>query len=44
MLDINPFESAKKKLDIAAKVVDLNPNTLEFLKKVVLIKLVILKL
>ena len=34
MLDINPFESAKKKLDIAAEVIDLNPNTLEYLKKV----------
>ena len=34
MLDINPFESAKKKLDIAAKVINLNPNTLEYLKKV----------
>jgi glutamate dehydrogenase (NAD(P)+) len=32
--DINPFESAKKKLDIAAEVIDLNPNTLEYLKKV----------
>jgi len=34
LLDINPFESAKKKLDIAAEVIDLNPNTLEYLKKV----------
>ena len=34
MLDINPFESAKKKLDIAAEVIDLKPNTLEYLKKV----------
>ena len=31
---INPFESAKKKLDIAAKVINLAPNTLEYLKKV----------
>jgi glutamate dehydrogenase (NAD(P)+) len=31
---INPFESAKKKLDIAAEVINLNPNTLEYLKKV----------
>jgi len=34
LLDINPFESAKKKLDIAAKIINLNPNTLEYLKKV----------
>jgi len=34
MIDINPFESAKKKLDIAAKIINLNPNTLEYLKKV----------
>jgi len=34
LLDINPFESAKKKLDIAAEVIDLKPNTLEYLKKV----------
>ncbi|MFX1488133.1 MAG: Glu/Leu/Phe/Val dehydrogenase [Promethearchaeota archaeon] len=34
MRDINPFESAKKKLDIAAKVIDLDKNTLEYLKKV----------
>jgi glutamate dehydrogenase (NAD(P)+) len=34
LLDINPFESAKKKLDIAAGVIDLAPNTLEYLKKV----------
>ncbi|MFX1477794.1 MAG: Glu/Leu/Phe/Val dehydrogenase [Promethearchaeota archaeon] len=34
MIDINPFESAKKKLDIAAKVIDLDKNTLEYLKKV----------
>jgi len=32
--DINPFESAKKKLDIAAKVIDLDANTLKYLKKV----------
>jgi len=32
--DINPFESAKKKLDIAAKVINLDPNTLEYLKRV----------
>jgi glutamate dehydrogenase (NAD(P)+) len=32
--DINPFESAKKKLDIAAQVIDLDKNTLEYLKKV----------
>ncbi|MBY8991723.1 MAG: Glu/Leu/Phe/Val dehydrogenase [Candidatus Lokiarchaeota archaeon] len=31
---MNPFESAKKKLDIAAKVIGLAPNTLEYLKKV----------
>ena len=34
MRNINPFESAKKKLDIAAKVIGLAPNTLEYLKKV----------
>jgi len=34
LIDINPFESAKKKLDIAARLIDLNPNTLEYLKKV----------
>ena len=34
MIDINPFESAKKKLEIAASLIDLNPNTLEYLKKV----------
>ncbi|MFX1280218.1 MAG: Glu/Leu/Phe/Val dehydrogenase [Promethearchaeota archaeon] len=34
MKNINPFESAKKKLDIAAEVIDLAPNTLEYLKKV----------
>ena len=34
MLDINPFESAKKKLDIAAKFINLKPNTSEYLKKV----------
>lgn len=34
MRDINPFESAKKKLDIAAEVIKLDPNTLEYLKKV----------
>ena len=34
MRNINPFESAKKKLDIAAGVIDLAPNTLEYLKKV----------
>jgi glutamate dehydrogenase (NAD(P)+) len=32
--NINPFESAKKKLDIAAEVINLAPNTLEYLKKV----------
>jgi glutamate dehydrogenase (NAD(P)+) len=32
--NINPFESAKKKLDIAADVIKLDPNTLEYLKKV----------
>ena len=32
--NINPFESAKKKLDIAAKVIDLDANTLKYLKKV----------
>jgi len=34
LLEINPFESAKKKLDIAAKIININPNTLEYLKKV----------
>ena len=34
MKNINPFESAKKKLDIAAEVINLAPNTLEYLKKV----------
>ncbi|MHA2007272.1 MAG: Glu/Leu/Phe/Val family dehydrogenase [Promethearchaeota archaeon] len=34
MLDINPFESAKKKLDIAADVINLDANTLKYLKKV----------
>jgi len=34
LLDINPFESAKKKLDIAAKVIGLDPNTLKYLKRV----------
>jgi glutamate dehydrogenase (NAD(P)+) len=34
LIDINPFESAKKKLDIAAKVIDLDENTIEYLKKV----------
>ena len=34
MTDINPFESAKKKLEIAAKAINLNPNTVEYLKKV----------
>ena len=34
MLDINPFESAKKKLDIAAEVIELDANTLKYLKKV----------
>jgi glutamate dehydrogenase (NAD(P)+) len=32
--NINPFESAKKKLDIAAGVIDLDENTLKYLKKV----------
>jgi len=32
--NINPFESAKKKLDIAANVIDLDLNTLKYLKKV----------
>ncbi|MHA2282413.1 MAG: Glu/Leu/Phe/Val family dehydrogenase [Promethearchaeota archaeon] len=32
--DINPFESAKKKLDIAANVINLDANTLKYLKKV----------
>ena len=32
--NINPFESAKKKLDIAANVIDLDANTLKYLKKV----------
>ncbi|MBY9020833.1 MAG: hypothetical protein KGD67_07235, partial [Candidatus Lokiarchaeota archaeon] len=30
---INPYESAKKKIDIAAELINLNPNTLEYLKK-----------
>jgi glutamate dehydrogenase (NAD(P)+) len=34
LININPFESAKKKLDIAAEVINLAPNTLEYLKKV----------
>ncbi|KKL77368.1 hypothetical protein LCGC14_2035570, partial [marine sediment metagenome] len=34
MIDINPFESAKKKLDIAAKVLGLEPNSVEYLKRV----------
>jgi len=34
LIDINPFESAKKKLDIAANVIDLDANTLKYLKKV----------
>ncbi len=34
MLDINPFESAKKKLDIAAEVIGLDANTVKYLKKV----------
>jgi len=34
LLDINPFESAKKKFDIAAKLIDLKPNTSKYLKKV----------
>ncbi|MHA2390687.1 MAG: Glu/Leu/Phe/Val family dehydrogenase [Promethearchaeota archaeon] len=34
MRNINPFESAKKKLDIAADLIKLDPNTLEYLKKV----------
>ncbi|MHA2182356.1 MAG: Glu/Leu/Phe/Val family dehydrogenase [Promethearchaeota archaeon] len=34
LLDINPFESAKKKLDIAAEAIDLDANTLKYLKKV----------
>ena len=33
-LIINPFESAKKKLDIAASLININPNTVEYLKKV----------
>jgi len=32
--NINPFESAKKKLDIAANVIDLDANTLKYLKRV----------
>ena len=32
--NINPFESAKKKLDIASNVIDLDANTLKYLKKV----------
>jgi len=34
LTDINPFESAKKKLEIAAKAINLDPNTVEYLKKV----------
>ncbi|MFX1375800.1 MAG: Glu/Leu/Phe/Val dehydrogenase [Promethearchaeota archaeon] len=34
MKNINPFDSAKKKLDIAAEIINLAPNTLEYLKKV----------
>ncbi|MHA2185821.1 MAG: Glu/Leu/Phe/Val family dehydrogenase [Promethearchaeota archaeon] len=34
MLDINPFESVKKKLDIITDIIDLDPNTLEYLKKI----------
>jgi len=30
---INPYESAKKKIDIAAELINLNPNSLEYLKK-----------
>ena len=30
---INPYESAKKKIDIAAELINLHPNTLEYLKK-----------
>lgn len=30
---INPYESAKKKIDIAAEIINLHPNTLEYLKK-----------
>jgi len=32
--NINPFESAKKKLDIAGEIIGLASNTLEYLKKV----------
>ncbi|MBY8984713.1 MAG: Glu/Leu/Phe/Val dehydrogenase [Candidatus Lokiarchaeota archaeon] len=34
MLDINPFESVKKKLDIVADLINLSPNTLKYLKKI----------
>jgi len=34
LLKINPFESVKKKLDIAAKLINLKPNTSKYLKKV----------
>jgi glutamate dehydrogenase (NAD(P)+) len=34
LININPFESAKKKLDIAAEVIDIDENTLNYLKKV----------
>ena len=34
MIDINPFESVKKKLDIVADLINLNPNTLNYLKKI----------
>jgi len=34
MLDINPYESVKKKLDIVADLINLDPNTLKYLKKI----------
>ncbi|GAI82879.1 unnamed protein product, partial [marine sediment metagenome] len=30
----NPFEMAKKQIDIVAEVMDLDPNILKFLKRV----------
>ncbi len=33
-MDVNPFEMAKKQIDIVAEVMDLDPNILKFLKRV----------
>ena len=33
-MTVNPFEMAKKQIDIAAEVMDLDPNILQFLKRV----------